>query len=259
LRRPARVLIRFLYGLFLCRGFWDDREGMLRTLAEFKRSGSTVARWQAYYSGKTVPEHLSDTTSFYQSLAAEIKKILGVKLQGRVLEVGCGNGALLPFLEVALANYKGLDFSESMIAELRGKYDGVAVECCEGSSYIDNQLRDLILSVGVVQHFNADMLNRHFESARSMLKPDGVLFCGLVPDLRHYWRYCGRGPDNGGWSFKLFAHRLIGNLWSGDTIGSWYTQRQFARIALRHGLKAEFRPSALYWYTFHAVLSRAEG
>ena len=41
-----------------------------------------------------------------------------------------------------------------------------------------------------------------------------------------------------------------------DAMGYWYEPEEVAALAHKYGLQAQFVPSALYPYRFHAVLSK---
>ncbi len=132
------------------------------------------------------------------------------------------------------------------------------LECAEGASYLDrNQQYDLILLNGIVQHFDAKMLEQHLQNARIMLRDEGLLIWGSIPQRRHRTQY-----DAGKWSGagKATALRLLRS-WGGrilglDAMGYWYEPEDVAALAKKYGLHSEFVRSTLFPYRFHAVINR---
>lgn len=116
------------------------------------------------------------------------KKFLKDKIDGDVLEIGCGNGLVLKELSEILGNkwrLHGCDISEKMISRA-GVYIGrenVTLYCADaGHIPYKDQKFDLVYFHGVVQYFDNEtyLLNVILESIRK-LKPGGGLCFLDVP------------------------------------------------------------------------------
>ena len=79
------------------------------------------------------------------------------KKQGRVLDVGCGNGLIIPMLKksgLQLAkNYVGLDLSNVMVEQLRQKYSNVDAHVCDFMEWKkEGEQFETVLLNGVLQY-----------------------------------------------------------------------------------------------------------
>ena len=74
--------------------------------------GTTKNRWGKFWNKQTTPLHRYNDPLWYKLYAEEINLILQTSgyNDGAVLEMGCGNGALFPFLNINKENYTGVDF-----------------------------------------------------------------------------------------------------------------------------------------------------
>jgi hypothetical protein len=110
---------------------------------------------------------------------------------------------------------------------------------------------------GIVQHFDPKMLEQHLQNARSMMEEGGQLIWGSIPQRRYRKQY-----DAGKWSAggKASVLRLLrswgGRLLGLDAMGYWYEPEEVSALAKKYGLHAQFVPSDLYPYRFHAVIRK---
>ncbi|MBN1994978.1 MAG: class I SAM-dependent methyltransferase [Anaerolineae bacterium] len=215
---------------------------------------STLAKWQAYWQGQTTPLYGEGTDEYHQRYAAELKILFADIHPQRVLEIGCGNGALYPYMGLEQAQYKGIDFSDSMLALFKKEHPQVELECADGASYQDDHKYDLIISMGVVQYFNHGMLENHFINAKSMMHSESRFICASVPwKTQRFNFYVGDlalKRTGGGlllWLRSLFLNRL-------GKMGTWYSLRDFRKLAGRYSMSVKFFGSVHYMYRFHAVM-----
>ena len=213
-------------------------------------------KWKTYWSDKVLPWHPLETPEFYSLHARELKVLFGEELPIRVLEIGCGNGALYPYFGFRPETYRGIDFSPSMLAVFRAKHPEVHLECCEGSSYVDRENKyDLIFSSSVIQHFDLPMLDTHFSCARSMMEKDSLFVCGSIPWRVHRWNFhmgvCEGGKRPG--ILRRLKTRMKLAFYD-DLIGRWYEMDEIKNLADRHGFSVAFYGSLAYPYRFHAVM-----
>jgi len=218
----------------------------------------TPQKWKDLWANQTRPRHAQDNPEFYRSFASEINVILYDLKRDAVLEIGCGNGALFPYLLVKDSPiYTGVDVSATMIADFQQRYPDLNLKVVSGESYADNTRYDLIFSVGVVQHFTKEMLAEHIEKSAAMLNSGGHILCAQIPWLAlRYWYGEGTviGAKNSGW-LRYLKSRV--SMARHGFMGRWYDHREFSDLARRHGLTAKFFGSMHYPYRFHVLLSKS--
>jgi cyclopropane fatty-acyl-phospholipid synthase-like methyltransferase len=216
----------------------------------------TEQRWRCFWEQHNTPLHRRDDDTFYRPYARELQLLYEDLHPARVLEIGCGNGALyahLGFSEVDV--YRGVDFSSAMLREFQRLHPGVDTVCALGHSYEDASRYDLIFSNGVVQYFNPQMVAEHIAKAAGMLAPGGRIICASVP-LKYsrwaFWRGRLGGPPP--LSFPKFLVSVARKLFK-DNMGFWYAPTTFERLAQEHGLTSRVYGSMHYIYRFHVVLT----
>jgi O-antigen/teichoic acid export membrane protein/SAM-dependent methyltransferase len=217
---------------------------------------STAERFRKFWEDKKSPLHGSDSAEFYQNLAVELKTLFPRESPSKVLEIGCGDGSLFQYLGFPSDRYTGVDFSPTLLDLFRTRHPKLQLCCAEGSSFVEASGKyRLIFSHGVVQHFDQEMLHRHFENARRMMNDDSILVCASVLDKARRSRY-EAGLQNKGIApriirmSKAMARRALGM----DVMGYWYSREEFAKIASAHGFEASFSESPTFPYRFHATL-----
>jgi SAM-dependent methyltransferase len=256
--RVTAALVRRLWAVYVCRGFWDRPDGFRALRRALAARNPTMEWFRSYWRDMTTPEHLLNTESFLSAHAQEVSSFAGDRAQGWVLEIGCGNGVLFQYFGFDPARYRGVDLSESMLGIFAGRGPSLDLVLADGSSYFTADRKyNLIFSTGVVQHFDASMLASHLENARKMLAPGGQLLLGAVPDRRYLWRYLG-GLSHGArvWSPMAFARNVMqGQLGTRNGLGHWYTRQQLERLAAQHGFAAEITRSRAYPHCVHVLLT----
>jgi len=236
---------------------------LLFSFVRYVRGGyaftSTADRFRRFWADKSTCLNHSESTDFYAAQGRELRQLLAKPAYQSVLEIGCGEGSLFPHLHFDKNIYRGVDFSSHFLETFRSRHPGVQLECAEGASYCpENEQFDLILSNGVIQHFDPQMFANHLANARKMMHSNSELICGCILD-KNRRRLYESGVYNGAkasrWKhfLKSRLHRLLGL----DAMGYWYDQKEIAALARQHGLAARFIPSGIYPYRFHAVLTVA--
>jgi SAM-dependent methyltransferase len=222
---------------------------------------STAERFRQFWADKKSPLHGSDSLEYYQNLAFELKSLFPVEVRSKVLEIGCGDGRLFQYLGFPADRYTGVDFSPTMLQLFRNRHPELQLCCAEGSSFLESGGKyRLIFSNGVVQHFDEEMLHRHFENARRMMSDDSLLVCASVLDKARRYQYAAGFETKGRLSRlirmgKSMALRVLGL----DVMGYWYSRDQFAKIANAHGFEASFTESRTFSYRFHVTLRQKSG
>ncbi len=211
--------------------------------------------WKHYWQGKLAPGHRQDSETYYKNHATELAILIGEFQTKRVLDLGCGNGAFYKFLGFDKTDYKGVDFSESMLDAFRSTYPNVNLQCYDASNYRDEVKYDLIFSNQLIQNFDRIMLHNHFANAHDMMSPASRFVCAGIPWKRQRLNMFNR-------EFLPPYHRniirgyaaLLKRLIRSDGIGYWYNFKDFQTLADEFGMSIEFYGSMHYLYRFHAVL-----
>lgn len=220
-----------------------------------------VGKWQQVWAQRDSPGHRADNPEFYRACAKELRILFGENSPKRVLEIGCGNGALFEFLGFEHAQYKGVDFSPQLLANFKVKHPNLELECCEGSAYRDTANKyDLIFSNEVVQYFDLRMLDNHFGCARAMMHKDSALVCAGIPWRLHRSHYdSGRFSETLSPSVLGAAKAKLARTLRGDSIGRWYEPEEISILAKKHDFSCDFYGSMFYFYRFHATLKLQMG
>lgn len=220
---------------------------------------SPLERFQQFWSDQDSTLSGREGEDFWRRQAGELKTLYAASPTRRVLEIGCGDGTLFPYLDIPTANYKGVDFTPQFIDRFRSRVPSVTLECAEGASYLDRGAKyDLILLNGIVQHFDSAMLEQHLNNAYAMLRENGTLIWGSIPRRRHRIKYdAGKWSGNGKTGLSRLVRSWAGRLLGMDAMGFWYEPEEVTALVRKYGLTAKFVPSVLYPYRFHAVIQKA--
>lgn len=223
---------------------------------------SNVTKWKEFWYTKDDPLHQESTTVHYKRYASELKILFQNEAYDSVLEIGCGNGALYPFLGFESARYKGIDFSGAMLADFGSKHPNVDLVCADGHSYSDNQKYDLIFSNGVIQYFDRHMLWTHFEMVSKMLSDRGVFVMASIPWvlMRRYYELGKVTGDLNRVAIPGFIDKVKSFLFHRvrNRMGRWYATDEINSIAIEKGFIAENYGSMHYPYRFHTVLRKMD-
>lgn len=217
------------------------------------------AKWESFWGRQTLPLYAEENETHYRSYAGELRLLLDGHSSRRVLEIGCGNGALYSHLGFDRASrYLGIDFSGSMLETFRRGHPGVDVLKADGTAFRSDEEFDLIFSSNVAQYWDRIDLACHLDNANAMLSEDGVLVVSGIPWSRMRLAYA-RGDLTGGArrsatvTFLAFLHELVRR-----PLGTWYDFPTFEKFASVRGFQVKFFGSLHYPYRFHVVLRRGE-
>ena len=230
----------------------------VRYVSTGRAFSTTAERFRQFWADKDSTLNGREGEQFWQAQAGELRSLFPSQPPGRVLEIGCGDGNLFPHFGIPVKDYKGVDFSPRFLDRFRSKQPGVNLECAEGASYLDGTAAyDVILLNGIVQHFDAEMLQQHLQNANSMLGENGMLIWGSVPQRRYRRLYdAGKWSASGRPTVGRLVKSWVGRMMGLDAMGYWYEPSEVAALAQKYGLTVRFAPSELYPYRFHAVIQR---
>lgn len=186
----------------------------------------------------------------------ELRALFSDAAPKTVLDIGCGDGHLYAPLGFDQVEYRGVDFSPSMLECFRARYPGSDLVCCDGSAYRDERKYDLIISVGMIQFFDDRMMNQLLQNVRSMMRPDSTFVIACTPCKAHRagyllgqlappWHPSGRARILG-WVRLLLRWR--------DPMGRWFNPSDLIALASQNGFSCEIFGSSEYLYRIHCVL-----
>ena len=116
-------------------------------------------------------------------LAQTIKKLAIENRLKKVLDVGCGTGRLVKFLNSKGFSAYGCDISKEAI-KFAKKINGlkkIKQATCTSLPYQTSTF-DLVTAISVIEHINKNDASLFFEEAKRVLKPQGFLFI-VTPNL----------------------------------------------------------------------------
>jgi SAM-dependent methyltransferase len=211
--------------------------------------------WRKFWAEQADPRH-PHSSDLLVNHGGELALVCGETAGKRVLECGCGSGMLFDVMGLQhAAAYRGVDFSEKMLAVFRATHPGVEVVCADASSYVDQERYDLIFSNQMVQYFTREMFRRHLANARRMLAPGGRLVVGSIPwrgarNAFYLQAYSPAGRRGLLRRLAVLARAYVGI----DQIGRWYSYRECAAVAHHHGLAVAYFGCLQFPYRFHVRL-----
>lgn len=130
--------------------------------------------WDRLYSSS---QHLS-IWPWTDVVALTLRHVKPHRNGFRILEVGCGAGANIPFFRSLGAEYWGIEGSPTIVGKLRDSYPDMANRLLVGD--FTRELAappgfDMILDRGSLTHNQTSCLRRALGLIRATLKPDGCL------------------------------------------------------------------------------------
>ncbi|HET6319557.1 MAG TPA: amino acid adenylation domain-containing protein, partial [Chloroflexota bacterium] len=149
-------------------------------------SDFNLVEWQSSYTGEAIPA--GEMAIWVQ----ETVRRLGEVGAEAVLEIGCGTGLLLTRVAGQCRRYIGLDFSATVLAQLRrylaARPDLAHVEVREGRAhelgFVADDSVDLVILNSVVQYFpDVDYLLAVLAEATRVTRRGGHIFVGDVRSL----------------------------------------------------------------------------
>jgi SAM-dependent methyltransferase len=109
----------------------------------------------------------------------------------RVIDLGCGNGRLVPFLGEGI-EYVGVDNHAGYVAAARERYGSPNVEFVVGDVTELESLRlgraDVVVCIGILHHLDDDAAAAALRSARALLSDGGriVTLDGCYEPTQHW-------------------------------------------------------------------------
>lgn len=172
------------WGLYLRRLFKNFKHGYLATRYGYKNGVSVIQRISGY--------GLYAYPLLVRSLNRGVRYVMHVP-RGKLLDVGCGDGSYIQYMQVLGWDVKGVDFDPAAVSNARA--NGLTVQLGDlAQQQYPNNTFDVITINHVIEHV-PDPLGLLQESQR-ILKPGGKLMIAT--------------PNASSW-----GHRLYGANWRG--------------------------------------------
>src|SRR5258708_6213985 len=147
-----------------------------------------AALYGRYVSAFKSQANLAGETSFAWWDHKYLPLLVDLERSAPVLEIGCGAGGLLAYLERrGFSHARGIDISPEQI--VRAQERGVHAECADAFDFLERNEHAFaaILAVDVLEHFRRDELVRLAPLLHAALQPGGRLLvqtangAGLFP------------------------------------------------------------------------------
>jgi 2-polyprenyl-6-hydroxyphenyl methylase/3-demethylubiquinone-9 3-methyltransferase len=127
-------------------------------------------RWDFLQNIKEVPR--------YGVIAAYLRQVLSAESPGSLLDIGCGDGVLLKYLDPrTLDHYVGVDVSQTALDRFRNLPDCGQLVAADLSTFSPARLFDIVLFNEVL--FFADDPVRQLNRYRSHISPTGAMIVSL--------------------------------------------------------------------------------
>lgn len=166
--------------------------------------------------------------SFVSECGEAVLTLLNVKKGDRVIDLGCGNGALAQKLADMGADVLGIDASAEMIAIAKSEHPNLAFEKADALGFSADPPADAVFSNAVFHWIDAKDHPLLLSRINRALKPGGILAC----------EFCGKGNNAAIHSAlkKVFAGRGL------DYECPFYFPSigEYATLLERAGFKVEF-------------------
>jgi SAM-dependent methyltransferase len=158
---------------------------------------------------------------FVQDLAGPVFAMLAPKPGERILDLGCGDGALTAEIKAAGADVLGVDLSDELLAVARMK--GLNVQKTDGHA------------LDFVQEFDAVFSN----AALHWMREPGLVIAGVARALKPRGRFVGELGGHGNVAAIATAMRAVGAARGGDParVSQWFfpTVEEYTGLLARHG------------------------
>jgi SAM-dependent methyltransferase len=213
------------------RGFiWGDRGKIANLVRSSARTLQNWVRDDSVYSAGYYEAHVDGPAR--QAAPAIAEAVIAEFRPGRVLDIGCGSGAILAEFAARGVDVTGLDNSEAALAFCSKR--GLAVQKFDLERELEVKLTgDVALSTEVAEHLPAAVADRYVDflckSAPVIVitaATPGQGGTGHVNEQPHeYWI---RKFEARGFEHLESVSRNFGEAWAARNVASWYSRNVMA-------------------------------
>ncbi|MEM7562417.1 MAG: class I SAM-dependent methyltransferase [Pseudomonadota bacterium] len=226
-------------------------------------------KYRDFWKDQTSPLHRHDDEKAFRAYASELKNLFHFygTPSGRVLEIGCGNGALYPHLDFDESSYTGFDLSDSLIKIFRERHPTADVSVSDCLSFDPSGQYSLVFGNAVHQHFSETVLKAHLEKFLPYVQGNGIYaICNLpFTGLRQRYlrkEFTSASSDRSENALDRVVNRCKAHArasfrrWFGDdSIGYWYSPEKI-RSMIGKDYALEIHGSNFYPYRIHVMIHR---
>ncbi|WP_176052119.1 class I SAM-dependent methyltransferase [Paraburkholderia caribensis] len=191
-----------------------------------------------------------------QMIVDSIRSGLALTGEDRLLELGCGNGALSQFLFDGCSEFVGVDFSDYLISVAQRKFQraGFAFVAGDAMAYLSAESLPArftkALCYAMLSYLSDDQAEALLTGLSNRFTGITTVFLGNLPDRDRAHLFFPDGKD--------FSRELDD---PASQIGKWRSPAQLEALAARSGwrIRIELMPEDFYQahYRYNAVLERA--
>lgn len=151
-----------------------------------KYISNSPARWEEMYrSGYSLKLDCLDQSPRHYVVAGMMTDLL--QKPAHVLDVGCGNGTSVKYLQHNMISYKGIDISDTAIGEATKQYEGVTnvtFEVGHLGTHDYHSTYDTILFNEVLYYLPIDEVRPVVERSFSLLQANGIIIISMSENLK---------------------------------------------------------------------------
>lgn len=183
--------------------------------------------WYKYYNDQKIVGHESYqqnvgrtkngtpiTNDLWKKTLSYIYNICNINKHSNVLEICCGNGAIIGEFSNKCKIACGVDYSTLLLKQLVQKYPLVEVENNNVFDFNTSRKFSVIIFYFALQHFTERECLLLLEKYFSVLEPHGVFYIGDIPNSAKKWSYINHESHK-----KDYIQRTMDET---PLIGNWY-------------------------------------
>jgi len=218
-------------------------------------SAEGTEHWEKYWNKQTDARHVSGEPEYQQRLAAEMCFHMGKLSDKKILEIGCGDGSLIPYLPITPERYTGIDFSTSLLNIFKKNHPQFTTKAQGALEYLEQNTSkfDLIFSFGVLQYFDSTALDQLFKLQKEALAAGGKACHFGVPvlELQKLFR-AGQGVQQ---ICNFKPRSVLKQLKSKFTnnIGNWHKLPDLHQASTNAGYTTDIYGGMNYLYRINLV------
>ena len=193
--------------------------------------------------------------NFFHRHAMEILSVTGRWDGQKILEFGCGNGALLSDLGVhETTRYVGVDFSSELVAQLRARFRDLEVHHSTVKEYRDKRKYDIIYSNALLQYLNIQETLELLSKSKGMLTQNGrIIMCSVYWHRRFFESLTDGLKNNYEINLPRGVYRYL-KLKGKSKNEYWHTIATFRNWAEKNNFSLELYNSVHYLPRIHIIL-----